>query len=164
LADQLETFLHPHVRSELERSGVAYTVRRHADMPISIHSPADFAQALGYPIERITKSLLVRCQRQPLFGVVVCPASAKVQWPLIAGQLGCKRAELATAADLQAQLGYPPTGVSPVGVGATPVLMDERLLAYPTILIGAGVVGVEIEIAPADLRTVTQAVVLALTL
>jgi prolyl-tRNA editing enzyme YbaK/EbsC (Cys-tRNA(Pro) deacylase) len=49
-------------------------------------------------------------------------------------------------------------------VGATPVFMDERLLEQPTILIGAGVVGVEIEIAPADLRAITQADVLPLTL
>jgi Cys-tRNA(Pro)/Cys-tRNA(Cys) deacylase len=156
--------VHPNVQRELERSGLSYAIRRHNDLPVNIRSPSDFAQALGYPIERITKSLLVRCQRRPLFGVVVCSTSAKVQWSVIAERLGCRRVELATAAELQEQLGYPATGVSPIGVGATPVFMDERLLEQPTLLIGAGVVGVEIEIAPADLRAITQAAVLPLAL
>jgi Cys-tRNA(Pro)/Cys-tRNA(Cys) deacylase len=154
--------MHPNVQRDLERSGVAYTIRRHDDLPVNIRSPGDFAQALGYTIERITKSLLVRCQRQPLFAVVVCSTGAKVQWPVIAERLGCRRVELASAAELQEQLGYPATGVSPIGVGATPVFMDQRLLELPTILVGAGVVGVEIEIAPADLRVITQAAVLPL--
>jgi prolyl-tRNA editing enzyme YbaK/EbsC (Cys-tRNA(Pro) deacylase) len=41
------------------------------------------------------------------------------------------------------------------------VLIDESLFNFPSILIGAGEVGVEIEIAPATLKEITAAITLA---
>jgi prolyl-tRNA editing enzyme YbaK/EbsC (Cys-tRNA(Pro) deacylase) len=38
--------------------------------------------------------------------------------------------------------------------------VDEALMAFPTVLVGAGEAGVEIEIAPADLKLITWATVL----
>jgi prolyl-tRNA editing enzyme YbaK/EbsC (Cys-tRNA(Pro) deacylase) len=45
----------------------------------------------------------------------------------------------------------------PLGAGELPVLMDEQLFQFPTILIRAGVLGEEIEINPDDLFTLTHA-------
>ena len=55
---------------------------------------------------------------------------------------------MASPEELKSTLDYPQHGVSPLGAGEIPVLIDESVFRYPTVLIGAGVVGQEIEITP----------------
>ena len=156
--------MHPHVLAALEQTPVRYVVHRHADLPAAIRGPRDFAQALGYELARITKSLFVRCQDQHTYAIVVCSVNRKVDLPAIAARLDCKRVELAGHEELRDHTGYPPAGVSPIGAGAIAVFMDQALFRFPTVLIGAGEVGVEIEIAPDQLQAIARAVVLPLTL
>ena len=149
--------VHPRVREVLARHNVPVRVRRHADQPIPIHGPQDFARALGYDIGRITKSLFVRCACHGRYAVIVCPVRQRVDMPRIARHLGCSRLELATLAELEALLGFSPGGVSPIGIGDIPVLLDEQLLDHPTVLVAAGEVAVELEIEPARLAAITRA-------
>jgi prolyl-tRNA editing enzyme YbaK/EbsC (Cys-tRNA(Pro) deacylase) len=149
--------LHPRVRAALQRADVRYKIHRHADQPFPIEGPADFARALGYPIERISKSLFLRCRCHGKYFVVVCPVSKKLRFPRIATLVGCRALEMASPEELAILLGYPSRGVPPVAVGSTQVLMDEELLAHETVLAAAGQVEVELEIAPADLRRVSRA-------
>ena len=58
-------FIGPHPRVEtilnmLSDSPWPITIHRHADLPVPIHSPDNFAKALGYEVERIAKTLLLR--------------------------------------------------------------------------------------------------------
>jgi prolyl-tRNA editing enzyme YbaK/EbsC (Cys-tRNA(Pro) deacylase) len=152
-----EAPLHPRVRAAFQRARAEYRVHRHADQPIPIHGPADFARALGYPLERITKSLLLRCQCHGKYLVVVCSVNKEPSLSHIARMVGCKRLEIASSEELAILLGYPAQGVPPMAVGATQVIMDEALLAYPTILTAAGEVEVEVELAPGDLRRMSRA-------
>jgi Cys-tRNA(Pro)/Cys-tRNA(Cys) deacylase len=152
--------MHPRVAETLERAGLPYRVYRHADFPDPIRSPADFARALDYAPGRIAKSLFFRCQPSRQYGILVCPTTQRADLRLLAQHIGCRRVQLAGPDELLAILDYPPTGVSPLGAGAVPVFMDEALMAFPTVLVGAGEAGVEIEIAPADLKLITEATVL----
>jgi len=152
-----ESPLHPRVRAALQKAGVKYKVHRHADQPIPIQGPEDFARALGYPIERITKSLFLRCRCHGKYFVVVCPVNKRLHFARLAVLVGCKRLELASPEELAILLGYPSKGVPPVAVGSTQVLMDEQLLEHETVLAAAGEVEVEVEIAPAALRKVSRA-------
>lgn len=122
-----------------------------------IHSPADFAVALGYELARITKTLLVRATTGERYAIVVAPMGKKVDFRALANLLGVKRVEVAPASDLAARTGYPEKGVSPLGVTGVPVFIDEGLFAFATILVGAGVGGVEIEIDPNDLAAAANA-------
>jgi prolyl-tRNA editing enzyme YbaK/EbsC (Cys-tRNA(Pro) deacylase) len=149
--------LHPRVRAALQKAGVSYTIHRHADQPFPINGPADFARALGYPIARITKSLFLRCRCHGKYFVVVAPVAKRLNFSRLAVLVGCKRLELATPDELSIVLGYPSHGVPPIAVGSTQVLMDEELLEHETVLAAAGQVEVEIEMAPADLRRVSRA-------
>jgi Cys-tRNA(Pro) deacylase len=153
--------VHPRVREVLARHNVSARVRRHADQTIPIQGPQDFARALGYDLGRITKSLFVRCTCHGQYAVIVCPVQRRVDMPRIAGYLGCRRLELATLAELEALLGFSPGGVSPIGIGDIPVLLDEQLLELPTVLVAAGEVAVELEIEPARLAEITRARVVA---
>ena len=155
--------MHSKVAAALEAAQTPYDIRRHADLGVPIRGPNDFAQALGYPLERITKALLLRCAHAATYALALCSVNKKVNMALIAARLGCKRVELASHAELREALDYPPTGVSPLGADPIPVFMDEALLHFPTILIGAGVPGVEIELSPERLKEIAAAVVLPLS-
>ncbi|MES1245584.1 MAG: YbaK/EbsC family protein [Acidobacteriota bacterium] len=155
--------VHRRVREVLQREGVKVRVRRHADQPIPIRGPRDFAQALGYDLGRITKSLFVRCRCHGRYSVLVCPVHERVDLPRVAAHLGCSRLELASLPELEALLGFSPGGVSPIGIEDVRVLLDESLFAHPTILVAGGEVAVEIEINPCSLAKITRASALPMT-
>lgn len=154
--------MHPHVEAFLSRSGVPYRVHRHSDYPVAINSPGDFARALGYELDRIAKSLFFRCAPSGVYGIAVSAATRKVRLDRLAQHLECRRAYIASPEELAEVIGYPPAGVSPMGVANIPVFMDRALLDFPTVLVGAGAVRVEIELAPSDLQAITGAEVLDL--
>ena len=148
--------------SVLLQRGVPYTVRRHSEMPVPIASPHDFARALGYDLGRITKTLLLRDVRERRYAIAVCSAERRLDLQRLAAPMDSTRVQMATREELQDVVGQAPTGVSPIGVDGVPVFMDEALMRYETVLVGGGLPGVEVEIAPAELRDLTRAVVLPL--
>jgi Cys-tRNA(Pro)/Cys-tRNA(Cys) deacylase len=149
--------MHKTIKTILDGSGVEYRVRFHKDMPIPIRSPHDFAQVLGYDVGRITKTLLLRATDREEFCLVVLSSDKSANLEKVAQLLKAKRVQMAKKEELARILGYPPTGVSPIGGGSLPVFIDESLMGCPTVLIGAGEVGVEIELSPEALKEVTQA-------
>jgi Cys-tRNA(Pro)/Cys-tRNA(Cys) deacylase len=157
------TEIHPAIAQVLTNHAVSNTLHRHADFPAPIQSPTDFADALGYTPARIAKTLFVQAGNEATFALIVCPALAPVNFKQIAGALGWKKATFGKAETLAQVVGYPRLGVSPLGVSTLPVLFDSALLVHPTILIAAGAIGVEIEIAPQDVVLLTHATVLSLT-
>ncbi len=156
--------MHAKVANALTGISAPFHVHRHASFGKPITSPQDFAEAVGYPLHRITKTLFVRCRGADTRAMVVCPMGRRVDFAAVAAALGCKKVEVAPLEELRDKIGYPPNGVSPFGLNGTAVLMDEGLLEQPTILVGAGEEGVEIEISPQDLRGLTGASVLKLAL
>lgn len=147
---------HPAVQRALDEGHVSHVIRYHRDFAQPIRSPQDFALALGYDIGRITKSLFVR--GADAYALIVCSSVDKVDFKEAARLLTWKRVEVASRPELDARLGFPPNGVSPIGVDATfPILMDDSLSNYATILVGAGTAGVEVEIDPAQLAALVHA-------
>lgn len=151
--------VHSGIEAILEESGVPYQAHFHEEMPFPIRSPDDFARALGYDVARITKTMLLRATDQQQFCLVVLSSNRSMNVERVAELLGVKRVQMATEDELAHVLGYPPTGVSPIGAGSTPVFIDEGITVFPTALIGAGEVGVEIEVSPQALKQVTRGVV-----
>jgi len=160
--------LHPDVADAIRQEGLlaAIQIRRHQDFGRPIRSPVEFASQLGYPIERIVKTLFLR--RNPLsaaeederdFIRVCLSCNHKIDPDRLAPVLNWPRFEFANTEQLARLLGYPPTGVSPFGSMRIKVLIDASLTAFDTILVGGGKVGVEIEISPEHLATATKAIV-----
>lgn len=143
---------HPHgaprVIDALDAGGVSYRVHSHDDFAQSIRTPADFARALGYPEERITKTLFLKTQKSGQYLLLAAPITKRIDLRTLSSTLGISRLELASLEELQCQVGYPPTSVTPIGVDGVSVFMDEDLLSHQSILTGSGVPRVEIEIAP----------------
>jgi len=141
---------------------VSYRTQRHKDLQIDIRSPHDFARALGYELDRITKTLLLRSTERDEFAVVVLSINKRVQLERIAELLQTKRVQMATKEELSTILDYPPTGASPLGADPLSVIIDSGLMDFPTVLVGAGEAAVEIEISPQALVQVTNANVMSI--
>lgn len=154
--------VHPRVREVIAAHGLAVAIHRHRHLRQPTSGPHEVAAALGYPVERITKSLFVRAQGTDRYLVLVCPVNRRIDLRRVAMDLGLPRLELASERELSV-LGFSPGGVSPIAVGDAQVVIDEEVMRQPTILTGAGEVKVEIELDPRRLREVTGARVMALT-
>jgi Cys-tRNA(Pro)/Cys-tRNA(Cys) deacylase len=156
--------MHPRVASVLRTHSIQFQIHRHSTFAAEIRSPEAFANALGYELRRITKSLFVRCKAGSVRAMIVCPVNKRVDLAAVATNLQCKKVEMAAHSELEDEVGYPPTGVSPLGLDGTPVFMDASLFDCPTILIGSGEKGVELELSPSDLREITGASILPLAI
>jgi Cys-tRNA(Pro) deacylase len=152
----------PRVIAALDAAGVHYKVHCHDDYPAPIRVPKDFADALGYVEGRITKSLFMKYRDSDRYCMVICGMDKRVDLRSLATRLDAGRLEMASLTDLHRLVGYPPTSVTPIAVDDMPVFMDEGLMQFPTVLTGAGVPRVEIEIAPSDLRALCNAQILAM--
>lgn len=141
----------------LDAAGIVHQAHCHDDFDRPIRAPKDFADALGYELARITKTLFLKSRDEDRHYLVVCSMDKRVDLPGLAARLGAKRLEMASLADLQRLVGYPPTSVTPIAVHDIPVFMDETVLGYSTVLTGAGVPRVEIEISPRDLAALCKA-------
>ena len=108
--------MHANVEEALRTNSVEYTIHRHDAFSAPIHSPADFAAALGYDLGRITKTLLVRSMARDMHALVVAPMGKKVEFHGVAGLLAVKRIEVASGADLDYADRLSEKGVSPLGV------------------------------------------------
>jgi Cys-tRNA(Pro)/Cys-tRNA(Cys) deacylase len=156
--------LHKEVQDAIGPFATDYKIHDHSTFPAQIKNPGDFAAALGYPIGRITKTLFLRSHDGQAYAAAVCSIDRRLDFKSAADAIGAKRVEVASAADLEAKTGYPKNGVSPLGLsGDITVLVDEPLSGYPTVLIGGGTAGIEIELSPADLVRLSGATVKSIT-
>jgi Cys-tRNA(Pro)/Cys-tRNA(Cys) deacylase len=149
--------MHPNVLAALERAEKSWKLVSHASLSSEIRGPQDFATALGWSVDRITKTLFVKSHDGESFAMIVCPATSKVDFHLVQLALGA-RYEVASRDELSRVVGYPSNGVTPLGAPTNiPVLVDEDLLDFETVMTGAGAVGEEIEISVSDLLLITSA-------
>jgi Cys-tRNA(Pro)/Cys-tRNA(Cys) deacylase len=161
--DQIEK-LHENVHAAIRGLEAEWKVYDHRELATEIRTPADFASALGYPVERIAKTLFLFSRDRQVYAAAVCSVSRRLDFKSAARAIGVSRVEVASAEDLAVKTGYPRSGVSPLGLAdGISVVVDSLLLDYPSILIGGGAAAVEIEIAPEDLVRISGAAVASIT-
>lgn len=149
--------LHSRVQRAVEASGATVKIHDHSALETEIKSPADFSEAIGLPLSRVSKSLFLR-KKEGGYVVAVLGMTERVDFKKLAGLVDSKHVEVATAEELQTTLDYPRNGVSPIGVPLTvKVVMESTLLEFPTIAVGGGSTGIEIEIAPNDVLSIASA-------
>ena len=114
-------------------------------------SATNVAQTLGEDIERVFKTLVLRGDRNGLF-VCVIPGNFEVDLKLAAKISGNKSCQMIHVKELLPLTGYIRGGCSPIGMKKKyPTFIHESALLYDYIFISAGVRGLQIKIAPADL-------------
>jgi Cys-tRNA(Pro)/Cys-tRNA(Cys) deacylase len=154
--------MHERIRKVLEENRVPFRLRLHREFAVPIRSPADFAKALGYVPERVAKTILLRNQARSFFCLATLSAHYRLNFGAVAERAQSGRLELASAEELKRALDYPPLSVSPLGADGLSVFVDSSLTEFETVLVGAGTVGEELEIAPGHLVSVAGATVASL--
>ena len=109
------------------------------------------AAQLGEDLDCVFKTLVLRGDKTGLF-VCVVPGSTEVDLKVAAKISGNKNCEMIHVKELLPLTGYIRGGCSPIGMKKPyPTFIHESAILYDYIYISAGVRGLQIRIAPADL-------------
>ena len=142
----------------LEEAGVAYTLCEYAVVESDQSYGEAVAVALGVEPERLFKTLVAMVDGKPVVGIV--PVSGSLSFKKLARAAGGKHAGMADAADAQRLTGYVVGGISPFGQRRTlPMYIDSSAVNHNTIFVSAGQRGLQVEVAPQDVISVTGGVV-----
>jgi Cys-tRNA(Pro)/Cys-tRNA(Cys) deacylase len=139
-----------------QTAGIAFTVHEYAHDPGAPSLAEEAAQALALDPATVFKTLVVQFSDD----LVVCivPADARLDLKAVG-----KGAQMADPKRAERVTGYVVGGISPLGQRRPlRTLLDESALAHDTIHVSAGRRGLEIELRPADLVSLTGAEVRAL--
>lgn len=129
----------------------------YAHDPSAASYGAEAAQALGIEPSRVFKTLMVEVEGRLAVGIV--PVSGTLDLKAMASALGAKKAAMADPAAAQRRTGYVLGGISPLGQRQpSRTVLDSSALALATLLVSGGRRGLDIELAPADLIRLTDAV------
>ncbi|MET9398136.1 Cys-tRNA(Pro) deacylase [Kitasatospora sp. NPDC002965] len=140
----------------LETAAVPFTVHAYAHDPAAASYGGEAAEALGVPADRVFKTLVADVDGVLTVGVV--PVAGRLDLKALAAAVGGKRAVMADPAAAERSSGYVLGGISPLGQRRPlRTVVDDGALAHPTVYVSAGRRGLEVELAPADLITLTAA-------
>jgi Cys-tRNA(Pro)/Cys-tRNA(Cys) deacylase len=145
----------------LTAAGVAFTVHEY-DHTASDHFGDETVAALGVTGERIFKTLItsITMSGKPELVVGIVPVSGQMDLKALAAAVGAKRAEMADPAAAQRSSGYVVGGISPLGQRTRlRTVIDQSAMSYETVLVSGGRRGLQVELAPADLVRLTDAIV-----
>jgi len=135
-----------------KKNKIKHTIHEYDHDPASESYGSEAAQKLGLPEERVFKTLVVTLDGQAL-AVGVVPVCSMLNMKLLAKAAGAKKAAMAEKAAVERATGYVLGGVSPLGQKKRlPTIIDASAEHFPTIYVSAGRRGLEIELAPEDLR------------
>lgn len=117
------------------------------------------AEQLNEDIAQVFKTLVLRGDRNGIF-VCVIPGDSEVNLKAAAKVSGNKSAEMIHMKELLPTTGYIRGGCSPVGMKKPfPTFIHSTCMDFDFIYISAGMRGLQIKIAPADLVAFTGAAV-----
>ncbi|MDE3229101.1 MAG: YbaK/EbsC family protein [Chloroflexota bacterium] len=145
---------HPNierVKAALHEQGIEAEPVEFAE---STRTSAEAAAAIGTTVAQIAKSLVFLADGQPL--LVIASGVNRVDTKKLGALLAMKITR-ADADAVRAATGFPIGGVPPLA-HTTPLrtVIDEDLLAYPTIWAAAGTPNAVFQTTPADLRKMTD--------
>ena len=145
----------------LDRAKIAYDL-----VPYTVDednlAATHVAEELGEDIATVFKTLILRGDRTGYF-VCVIPGDKEVDLKAAARVSGNKKADLIPMKELLPTTGYIRGGCSPIGMKKPlPTFIHSTCLDHERIYISAGVRGLQIAIAPADLVAYVGATVVDL--
>jgi Cys-tRNA(Pro)/Cys-tRNA(Cys) deacylase len=141
----------------LTAAGVPFVLHPYTHDPSAPSYGAEAAEALGIDPSRVFKTLMVDVEGRLAVGIV--PVSGSLDLKAMAWALGVKKAAMADPAAAQRRTGYVLGGISPIGQRQpSPTVLDSTALGLDTILVSGGRRGLDIELAPADLARLTNAI------
>ena len=141
----------------LTAAGVPFVLHPYTHDPSSASYGTEAAEALGIDPARVFKTLMATVDGR--LAVAVVPVSGQLDLKALARALGGSRAAMAEVTAAERATGYVAGGISPVGQRRShPTVLDSTALDHPSVFVSAGRRGLDLEIAPADLVRITEAI------
>jgi Cys-tRNA(Pro)/Cys-tRNA(Cys) deacylase len=109
------------------------------------------AAAIGRPLEMVCKTLVVKATGNA-YWLAIVPGDQRFDAHRMAAGIGVQQADLADPADAERITGYKVGGISPFALRRKlPAVIEESLLALPTLIVNGGRRGVLVEMATHEL-------------
>ncbi len=142
----------------LTRARVTYTVHAYEHDPSAESYGLEAADALGVDAARVFKTLVADVDGR--LTVAVVPVTGQLDLKALAAAVGGKRATMADPQAAERSSGYVLGGISPFGQRKPlRTVVDATAMDHRTVYVSAGRRGLDVEVAPADLVSLTGAVV-----
>lgn len=139
------------------KAGIPFKVHQYAHDPAAESYGLEAAEALGLAPQQVFKTLLAQLDNRSLV-VALVPVHQQLDLKALATACGAKKAMMAPVALAERSTGYVAGGISPLGQRKRlATVVDASLLEQATVYVSGGRRGLEIELAPADLMTLTEA-------
>ncbi|MFE9727290.1 Cys-tRNA(Pro) deacylase [Streptomyces sp. NPDC005794] len=140
----------------LTGAGVTFAVHSYDHDPSSPSYGEEAAAALGVSADRVFKTLVADVDGELVVAVV--PVAGSLDLKALASAVNGKRAAMADPAAAERTTGYVRGGISPLGQRKRlRTVLDVSAGSHATICVSAGRRGLEVELSPTDLATLTQA-------
>ncbi|MCX5313663.1 Cys-tRNA(Pro) deacylase [Streptomyces sp. NBC_00154] len=137
-------------------AGTPFTTHAYEHDPASPSYGEEAAEALGVSPDRVFKTLVADVDGN--LTVAVVPVAGSLDLKALASAVGGKRAAMADPAAAERTTGYVRGGISPLGQRKQlPTVLDASAQTHETICVSAGRRGLEVELSPADLASLTGA-------
>jgi len=141
----------------LAAAGVPFVLHPYAHDPSATSYGLEAAEVLGIDPARVFKTLMVEVEGR--LAVAIVPVSGNLDLKSVAASLGSKKAAMADPKAAERRTGYVLGGISPLGQRqSSPTVLDDSALAFGTILVSGGRRGLDIELSPSDLVSLTKAI------
>lgn len=140
----------------LDTAGVTYELRAYDHDPRADSFGVEAAEKLGVEPGRVFKTLVADVDGDLVVAIV--PVTGRLDLKALAAAVGGKRAAMADPQVAQRRTGYVVGGISPIGQRSRlRTVLDLSATDHATILVSGGRRGLDLELAPGDLATVTGA-------
>lgn len=147
----------------LTRAGIGFTLHEYDHDPRAGSYGLEAAAALSLDPARVFKTLVASVDRttaspRPGLVVAVVPVAGQLDLKALARAVGAGKAVMADQTAAERATGYVVGGISPVGQKRPhPTVLDASALTHPTVFVSGGRRGLDLELDPADLMSVTGA-------
>ncbi len=140
----------------LEQKGIAYTAHTYEHEEGVAVDGVTVAQSLGQDPECVFKTLVARGASKNIY-VFVIPVADSLDLKKAARAVGEKAVEMVAVKEINALTGYVRGGCSPVGMKKDyTTTFHETAEIVDTIMVSAGKIGYQVELAPDELMALVD--------
>ena len=141
----------------IKASGMFYQIHEYEHKSSNTAYGLEAVEKMGVAAAQVFKTLVLVNEKKENF-VAILPVTPMLSMKLAAKACASKKLEMADKSMVQRSTGYVLGGVSPLGQKKKLItVLDSSALNYKSIFVSAGRRGLEIELDPRDLMTLTNA-------
>lgn len=143
--------------NKLKKAKIKYQIHQYEHDPDAKAYGEEAAEKLNIPFDQIFKTLVVSVDNNDVV-IAVVPVSRQLDLKKLVKAIGSKKARMADRNDVERATGYILGGVSPIGQKKKlTTMIDTSALNFNTVYVSAGRRGLQIEMSPKDLGSLTDA-------